>query len=148
MEKLTRKLRPEAKYGADLENLVVAGELDAAVAAHARRAYSYTYTHFWRRSSTSATARASYTLGPPGNLWPCNHTPTILGNLWQEPLGEILARERLAPFVSAIPPFCDPCPLRERCQGGCRAAAQVCYGSLWAEDPFLHRHRDQTRPGR
>ena len=76
MEKLTRKLRPEAKYGADLENLVVAGELDAAVAAHARRAYSYTYTHFWREKfdfcyrSRLLHARPS---GRPVSLQPYPH---------------------------------------------------------------------------
>lgn len=85
--------------------------------------------------------RAYYTLDPVGNLRPCNHTPTVLGNLFDEPFADLMAPERMAPFVQAAPEFCDPCALRETCQGGCKAAAQVCYGSLTAEEPFLHLNR-------
>lgn len=87
------------------------------------------------------TDQAYYTLDPVGHVRPCNHTPSVLGNLWQEPFGDLVARERLAGFVEAVPAFCGSCDLRERCQGGCKAAAQVCYGSLWAEEPFLHLNR-------
>jgi radical SAM protein with 4Fe4S-binding SPASM domain len=94
----------------------------------------------------AGTDRAYYTLDPLGNLRPCNHSPTILGNLLAEPFGDLVAGAQMAAFVEAMPPFCDPCSLRERCQGGCKAAAQVCYGSLVAEEPFLHRHRADARP--
>jgi radical SAM protein with 4Fe4S-binding SPASM domain len=94
----------------------------------------------------AGTDQAYYTLDPLGYVRPCNHTPSILGNLWQEPFGDLVAPERLARFVEAVPAFCEPCDLRERCQGGCKAAAQVCYGSLWAEEPFLHLNRLDGRP--
>lgn len=94
----------------------------------------------------AGTERAYYTLDPLGNLRPCNHTPTILGNLLEEPFGEIITPERLASFVEAVPDLCAPCVLRTTCQGGCKAAAQVCYSSLCAEDPFLHRNRGQVEP--
>jgi radical SAM protein with 4Fe4S-binding SPASM domain len=97
-------------------------------------------------SCAAGTDRAYYTIDPLGNVRPCNHTPTILGNLFQESFAELIAPERLAPFVLARPPFCDPCALRDVCQGGCKAAAQVCYGSLDAEEPFLHRNRAAARP--
>jgi radical SAM protein with 4Fe4S-binding SPASM domain len=58
-----------------------------------------------------------------------------------EPFAELIARERMAPFVAAVPDFCEPCALRDTCRGGCKAAAQVCYGSLTAEEPFLHLNR-------
>ncbi|MFN2270125.1 MAG: radical SAM protein [Anaerolineae bacterium] len=94
----------------------------------------------------AGTERAYYTLDPLGNVRPCNHTPTVLGNLLEEPFADIIAPERLAPFVEAVPAFCDPCVLRDTCQGGCKAAAEVCYGSLCAEEPFLHRNREQATP--
>jgi len=94
----------------------------------------------------AGSARAYYTLDPLGNLRPCNHTPTILGNLREEPFADLIAPERMAPFVEPVAAFCDPCVLRRTCQGGCKAAAQVCYGALDAEDPFLHRNRDQAEP--
>jgi pyrroloquinoline quinone biosynthesis protein E len=90
----------------------------------------------------AGTERAYYTLDPLGNVRPCNHTPTVLGNLRHEPFAEIIAPARLEPFVSAAPAFCAPCALRDTCLGGCKAAAQVCYGALDAEDPFLHHNRD------
>ena len=94
----------------------------------------------------AGTERAYYTLDPLGNLRPCNHSSTILGNLLQEPLADLIAPGRMAPFVEAGPVFCAPCSMRGTCQGGCKAAAQVCYGSLSAEEPFLQRNRAQARP--
>jgi radical SAM protein with 4Fe4S-binding SPASM domain len=89
----------------------------------------------------AGTERAYYTLDPLGNLRPCNHTPTILGNLFDEPFGDLIAPERMIAFTHPIPEFCQPCTWRATCQGGCKAAAQVCYGSLFAEEPFLRSNR-------
>jgi radical SAM protein with 4Fe4S-binding SPASM domain len=99
----------------------------------------------------AGSKRAYYTLDPLGNLRPCNHTPTILGNLLEEPFADLIAAdrpsgERLSAFVEARPAFCAPCTLRDTCQGGCKAAAQVCYGSLCAEEPFLHLNRAEAKP--
>jgi radical SAM protein with 4Fe4S-binding SPASM domain len=94
----------------------------------------------------AGTERAYYTLDPLGNLRPCNHTPTRLGNLLEEPLADLIAPQRMAEFAEAAPPFCDPCALRDVCQGGCKAAAQVCYGSLTAEEPFLRLNHAAARP--
>jgi radical SAM protein with 4Fe4S-binding SPASM domain len=89
----------------------------------------------------AGTERAYYTLDPLGNLRPCNHTPMILGNLLDESFADLVAPDRMAPFLEAIPTLCAPCALKATCQGGCRAAAQSCYGSLSAEEPFLHSNR-------
>lgn len=94
----------------------------------------------------AGTNRAYYTLDSLGNLRPCNHTPTILGNLLEESFADLIAPQRMAPFVEAAPAFCAPCALRDTCQGGCKAAAQVCYGSLTAEEPFLRRNHTYARP--
>jgi radical SAM protein with 4Fe4S-binding SPASM domain len=82
---------------------------------------------------------AYYTLDPLGNLRPCNHSDTILGNLFEETFGDLIAPERMTPFTCALPPFCAACDRRLECQGGCKASAQVCYGSLTAEEPFLRQ---------
>jgi radical SAM protein with 4Fe4S-binding SPASM domain len=96
----------------------------------------------------AGTERAYYTVDPLGNVRPCNHTPTILGNLFEEGLAALTAPDRLSAFMQAVPPFCAPCSMRDTCQGGCKAAAQVCYGSLGAEEPFLHHNRECARPRR
>jgi radical SAM protein with 4Fe4S-binding SPASM domain len=104
------------------------------------------YEHLGFGFCAAGTDRAYYTLDPLGNLRPCNHTTTILGNLLEEPFADLIAPERISDFVNAAPEFCNPCKLRSTCQGGCKAAAQVCYGSLYSEEPFLHLNRDLAQP--
>jgi len=94
----------------------------------------------------AGTERAYYTLDPLGNLRPCNHTATVLGNLFDESFADLVAPARMADFCQARPDFCHPCSQRETCQGGCKAAAQVCYGSLSAEEPFLRYNRAVAKP--
>ena len=85
----------------------------------------------------AGTERAYYTLDPLGNLRPCNHSETILGNLFDESFPALVAPERMAAFTCALPAFCGACDRRLECQGGCKASAQVCYGSLSEPEPFL-----------
>jgi MoaA/NifB/PqqE/SkfB family radical SAM enzyme len=52
----------------------------------------------------------------------------------------------LSAFMAARPAFCGGCRLERDCQGGCKAAAEVCAGDLSACDPFLAINRDAARP--
>jgi radical SAM protein with 4Fe4S-binding SPASM domain len=104
------------------------------------------YPHLGFGFCGAGSKRAYYTLDTDGNVRPCNHTPTILGNAWHEPFADIVASARLANFVAAIPSFCAPCTVRDECQGGCKASAQVCYGDLNGEEPFLHKNLGQAQP--
>jgi radical SAM protein with 4Fe4S-binding SPASM domain len=99
------------------------------------------YPHLSSGFCGAGTSRAYYTLDMAGNVRPCNHSPTVLGNVWREPFAEIIAPQRMAHFAGAVPEFCQPCRLRDECQGGCKASAQVCYGDLCAEEPFLRANR-------
>jgi radical SAM protein with 4Fe4S-binding SPASM domain len=103
------------------------------------------YPHLGFGFCAAGSSRAYPTFDAAGNVRPCNHSPTVLGNVWNEPLADILAPERLADFVAATPAFCAPCAERDTCQGGCKAAAQVCYGSLTEPGPFLHANLDRAR---
>jgi pyrroloquinoline quinone biosynthesis protein E len=85
----------------------------------------------------AGTDRAYYTIDPVGNIRPCNHTPTILGNLFEQPLKQIVKSKKLEVFMRAKPQFCSGCKIENDCQGGCKAAAEACYGSLTACEPFL-----------
>jgi pyrroloquinoline quinone biosynthesis protein E len=94
----------------------------------------------------AGTARAYYTLDPLGNVRPCNHTSTKLGNLFDAPLMRIIADSpKLIDFRNARPEFCSGCRLERECQGGCKAAAEACSGSLHACDPFLAANLDNAR---
>jgi radical SAM protein with 4Fe4S-binding SPASM domain len=89
----------------------------------------------------AGTERAYYALDPLGNVRPCNHTDTILGNLFEESFTSIIDSESMAEFKRALPSFCVKCERRLECQGGCKASAQVCFGSLEGEEPFLRQAR-------
>jgi radical SAM protein with 4Fe4S-binding SPASM domain len=94
---------------------------------------------------SAGTNRSYYTIDSIGNLRLCNHTPSILGNFLNEPYAKLTARKKIAPFMKARPKFCDPCPYRFTCQGGCKAAAEVCYGDLCHVDPFLEKNIEYTK---
>jgi pyrroloquinoline quinone biosynthesis protein E len=85
----------------------------------------------------AGTERAYYTVDPAGNLRPCNHSPTILGNLRERSFAELVAGEAMCAFVAARPEHCAGCRLERECLGGCKAAAESCYGSASLADPFL-----------
>jgi len=77
---------------------------------------------------------------------PCNHTATVLGDLRTQPWAEIAASPALAEFTSAAPAICRPCPGLETCRAGCRAAAEVCFGSLEEPEPWLRANLDRLDP--
>jgi radical SAM protein with 4Fe4S-binding SPASM domain len=89
----------------------------------------------------AGSERAYYALDPLGNLRPCNHTDTVLGNLLEESFTSLIAPERMSAFTGAIPAFCGDCARKLECQGGCKASAQVCYGSLTEKEPFLRQNQ-------
>jgi radical SAM protein with 4Fe4S-binding SPASM domain len=102
------------------------------------------FSHIGFAYCAAGSARAYYTLDPIGNVRPCNHTPTILGNLFEESFPVLVDKSRMRDFTRATPAFCSACTRRAECQGGCKAAAQVCYGGLTEEDPFLKNRSERT----
>jgi radical SAM protein with 4Fe4S-binding SPASM domain len=97
------------------------------------------YPHVGFGYCAAGSERAYYTLDPLGNLRPCNHSNQILGNIMNEAFAELVSAERISSFMNALPSHCRDCSLRQECQGGCKASAQVCYGSLHEEEPFLRQ---------
>jgi radical SAM protein with 4Fe4S-binding SPASM domain len=96
-----------------------------------------TFPHLGFGYCSAGTEHAYFTLDTLGNIRPCNHSTTILGNLFEETFCDLISPARLKGFVSALPAPCSACGHRTICQGGCKAAAQVCYGSLDLIEPFL-----------
>ncbi|MBN8458923.1 MAG: radical SAM protein [Verrucomicrobia bacterium] len=88
---------------------------------------------------------AYYTLDPSGNVRPCNHSRTILGNINRSPLRKIIAGQTMRQFKAARPEFCHGCRMETICQGNCKAAAEVCYGDACSCEPFLRTYLDQAR---
>ncbi|NQT85590.1 radical SAM protein [bacterium] len=93
----------------------------------------------------AGTDRAYYTLDPLGNVRPCNHSPTILGNIRTESFESMASGKAMRAFAAAGPAFCGGCSLEDKCLGGCKAAAEACCGSVAAMDPFLGAYHSQAR---
>ncbi len=84
------------------------------------------------------TAGKYYTVDSLGNLRICNHSPTILGNLNYESFSSLVQSKFAQEFESATPQMCKGCQYLSSCRGGCKAAAQVCYGSIYFQEPLLY----------
>ncbi len=95
------------------------------------------YPHLNFGFCAAGSERAYYALDSLGNLRPCNHTDVILGNLFEESFADLINSRNMSAFTTAIPGYCIDCCRRQECQGGCKASAQVCYGSLMEVEPFL-----------
>jgi pyrroloquinoline quinone biosynthesis protein E len=91
---------------------------------------------------------AYYTIDPLGKVRMCNHSPTIIGDLMRESFRRITKPSRIRFFTEAICPECEPCPIAAECQGGCKAAAESCTGSLTDADPYVRLFMSQRKmPG-
>jgi radical SAM protein with 4Fe4S-binding SPASM domain len=93
----------------------------------------------------AGTARAYYTLDPLGNVRPCNHSATILGNIRRQSFAAMAQSAAMRCFLDARPGFCEGCAMALECQGGCKAAAEACCGSVREMDPFLRAFQSQAR---
>ena len=93
-----------------------------------------------------------FTIDPVGNIRICNHSPVILGNIRQDRFADIYYNHpHVRSFHDTWPVECAGCDpeLKEMCRGGCKAAAEQCYGTLRHVDPFvtLSRQSGSARLG-
>lgn len=77
------------------------------------------------------------TVSYTGEVRFCNHSPFVMGSIYERPLAEILSDPEMAARYAAIPQECASCMLLERCGGGCRAASEQVYGTFARPDPIL-----------
>lgn len=88
-------------------------------------------------SSRCAAAKGFFIVDPSGYIKVCNHSPTKLchyselGSLSQNPYWNAF-RER-----EYLPDMCKGCDKISICDGGCREAAHVYYGSISDLDPIF-----------
>jgi radical SAM protein with 4Fe4S-binding SPASM domain len=78
------------------------------------------------------------TLDSFGNLRACAVSATIMGNMQEKSLTEILnfTQNEYLPKVRALPQICIDCDLKESCHGGCRESA-IKTGDIASIDPLL-----------
>lgn len=88
-------------------------------------------------SCTTDLASRPLTISYKGDVRFCNHSPFVMGNIYDRPLKDILEDGSIISRYSTIPPECASCAKFSRCKGGCRAASEQFYGSFDVADPIL-----------
>lgn len=77
------------------------------------------------------------TLTTFGDLRFCNHSPTILGNIFEESFNTIMDNGAIMGSLQVRPEICSECQKYDKCLGGCRAAAEQVGGSFCEVDPII-----------
>ena len=95
------------------------------------------YPHVQFTWCSTDFSRRPVTVNYRGDVRFCNHSPYVLGNIWERPIGEILSDPETISRYSGVPDRCRDCALLNRCNGGCRAASEQVYGSFSEADPIL-----------
>lgn len=88
-------------------------------------------------NTNCGAAKGFFVIGPSGMVRVCNHSPKELAH-WKE-WRTLIDHPYWQSYVfdRNLPKECEPCPHKMRCDGGCREAAHVCFGSPQAIDPAL-----------
>ena len=95
------------------------------------------YPHIRFTWCSTDFTRRPVTVSYRGDVRFCNHSPYVLGNIHERPIGEILSDPEVTRRYSGVPEHCADCPLLSRCNGGCRAASEQVYGTFSQADPVL-----------
>lgn len=88
-------------------------------------------------STRCAAAKAFFVIDPSGYIKVCNHSPMRLCK-WTE-VEALAENEYWNTFVKKeyIPVSCKGCKHLDKCDGGCREAAHVCFDDIRATDPLI-----------
>ena len=89
---------------------------------------------------SAGTDRAEYAIDPRGRLKLCTLQRDTIGSVLENRLADLTADESIVRFRASMPLFCEPCPHRSGCLGGCGAAAEWTFGDPAQLDPFLAQH--------
>jgi len=82
------------------------------------------------------------TLTADGDMRFCNHSPSVLGNIFDEPIDSILKNGTVMGSLQRCPDFCNGCLKYEKCLGGCRAAAEQVGGTFSNVDPIVFLNKE------
>ena len=94
------------------------------------------YKHL-RVSYRCGAAKSFFAIDPSGYVKVCNHSEHRLCNVWD--IDSLESNAYWQTFVQSnyLPVMCNGCAFSNICDGGCREAANVCYGSVAAADPLF-----------
>ena len=86
-----------------------------------------------------------YTLTRDGNIRYCNHSPEVIGNIFDNKMIDILKSDKLKQWAKIEAVFCKDCNKKDICQYGCRAASQQMGYGLKKEDPIVSIYKVKNK---
>ena len=95
------------------------------------------YPHIMFTNCSTDLSRRPLTVNYRGDVRFCNHSPRVLGNIYDESLRSIIERSASDGYFDSVPEGCAGCKLWQRCRGGCRAASEQMYGTFDRIDPVM-----------
>ncbi len=95
------------------------------------------YPHIGFGNCSPDMARRPLTLDMDGSIRLCNHSPVVAGNIFAEPLEDILKSAYAKSWGTTVPEYCADCGMWKDCLGGCRAASEQCGLGLGHPDPLI-----------
>ncbi|MCX6152832.1 MAG: radical SAM protein [Candidatus Kapabacteria bacterium] len=84
--------------------------------------------------------RMPVTFDIKGNMRICNHSPRVIGNIFEEKLGKLLNNDYVRSWKEIKPEYCMNCEIYYDCNGGCRAASEQTGKGLSAPDPIIEHY--------
>jgi radical SAM protein with 4Fe4S-binding SPASM domain len=100
------------------------------------------YPHVSFSNCPIGTSKQEFALGPRGELRSCTLHTDVLGDAREQSMAELISKPEVIGYRDVSPEFCQPCPHRRSCLGGCGAAAAAVLGNPRGLDPFVAQHVD------
>lgn len=95
------------------------------------------YTNIYFTKCSPEVEKRPLTIDIDGNLRFCNHSPTVLGNIFTDKLNEMFESENAKQWKNVVPDYCSSCDLFSKCSAGCRAATEQMNLPLNFPDPIV-----------
>jgi len=95
------------------------------------------YDNISTMSCSASIKNMPVTLDINGNMRICNHSPVIIGNIFNDKIENILNSDYVNSWKEIKPEYCKECEVYENCFGACRAASEQLGLGLNHADPIL-----------
>lgn len=95
------------------------------------------YTNIMFSHCSTDLSNRPLTVNYKGDVRFCNHSPRVLGNIYDKTIRTIISECMNDSYFDKVPETCSTCSLWTRCRGGCRAASEQLYGTFGKADPIL-----------
>jgi radical SAM protein with 4Fe4S-binding SPASM domain len=119
-------------------DIVIEGQLKVQVGEHTSVLNPGDYPNIRFSHCSTDLSNRPLTVNYKGEVRFCNHSPRVLGNIYDKTIGEIVSECQNDGYFDKVPEYCTTCNLWSRCRGGCRAASEQLFGTFDKADPILN----------